>query len=174
MSKVSGHRKSSGVLCISWPPFACCARCATAFRQPFCIAYATRGPSRASNVHGLHGFLSRRNGTPVRAATAPTCARCALAPSPLPAAAPRRASALLVCTSYVIRGPKASACTMAGPGVAWLARSGPPRVPLARQTFPHCAQRGTSLRLGAPGVRAPCARCTCGGLSGALMRQPAQ
>ena len=95
---MSGHRKNSGVLCISGPPFACCARSATAFRQRFCIAYATRGPSGASNVHGLHGFLSRRNDTPVRAAAAPTCARCALAPSPLPAAAPRRASALLVCT----------------------------------------------------------------------------
>ena len=60
-------------------------------------------------------------------------------------------------------------------GLAWRSRlAAAPRVCPLRVRPPPCAQRGTSLRLGAPGVRAPCARCTCGGLSGALMRQPAQ
>ena len=73
-----------------------------------------------------------------------------------------------------IGGPCATACRIAGPGVAWLARNGPLRVLAARETPPHTAQRGASPRLGTPCVRAPCARCTYGGLLGVFLRQPAQ
>ena len=104
---------------------------------------------------------------PLRAA--PSARHLAAALHPLVANAGRS-----LCTQWPVWGSDASAFTIAGPDVSWWAHSGPPRVPLARQTPPPCAQRGTSLRLGAPCVRAPCAHCTFGGLSGALMSQPAQ
>ena len=96
---------------------------------------------------------------PARHLAAPRCSLCARALRPL-------------YMWWAVGGPHASACRIAEAGVAWLARSSPPRVPASHP--PPTAQRGTSLRLDAPCVRAPCARCTRGGLSGALMRQHAQ
>jgi len=74
---------------------------------------------------------------PARHLGAPRCSLC------------ERALRLLY-MRWAIEGVYASACTMAGPSVAWLARSGPPRVPAARETpppLPSEAPRRASLLL---------------------------
>ena len=96
-------------------------------------------------------------------------------PPPVPSVAPRCASVLPVCARpapavHVVgyRWPHASACTMAGPDVAWLARSGLQGVPAARQPPPLCP-RGTSPQLCTPWLRTPSACCARSGQTVALM-----
>ena len=66
---------------------------------------------------------------PLRAA--PSARHLAAALHPLVANAGRS-----LCTQWPVWGSDASAFTIAGPDVSWWAHSGPPRVPLARQTPP--------------------------------------
>ena len=156
-------------LCPAWHHAAPrCSLCARALR-PLYMWWAIGGPNApACSMAGPGVAWSARSGPPrVPLArqtpplcpawhlAAPRCSLCARTPRPL-------------YMWWAIGCPNASACTMVGPGVAWLARSGLQGVPAARQPPPLCP-RGTSPQLCTPWLRTPSACCARSGQTVALM-----
>ena len=136
-------------LCTQWPVWGSDASAFT-IAGPDVSWWAHSGPPRVP--------LARQTPPPLCPAwhlAAPRCSLCARALRPL-------------YIWWAIGGPNESACTMVGPGVAWLARSGLQGVPAARQP-PLLCPRGTSPQLCTPWLRTPSACCARSGQTVALM-----
>ncbi len=140
-------------------------------------------PAPAVHVAGYRMPLcvSLHNGRAWRGVVGSQCVGARETPPTLPSAAPRRTSLLLMCArpapALHVAGYRGPLCDSLQNGRAWRGVVGSQRPPAcvgARETPPPTAQRGASPRLGTPCVLALCARCTCGGLSGVFLRQPAQ